>query len=286
MSTAVRIEQSSFVLQVVIESGSSRSTRTLTVEGALLIGRDAEAGLCLDDDLVSRRHAIVRADGAALEVEDVSSNGTLVDGAPLRRARRSVGEECVVCLGASKLTLRRERALPESPFVPLVVVNPEHELNELRRSIHRSLLQQLDLSAFDPLRRDDPTLRPRVLAALRRIVAQRTLPAGASADALVGEMADEALGLGPLEHLLADPQVTEIMVVDPTTIYVERAGKLTLSDRRFTDDERVRAVIERIVTPLGRRVDESSPLVDARLPDGSRVNIIIRPLALRGSCIT
>ena len=76
------------------------------------------------------------------------------------------------------------------------------------------------------------------------------------------------------------------MVVDPSTIYVEIAGKLVKTDARFTDDERVRAVIERIVTPLGRRIDESSPIVDARLKDGSRVNAVIKPLALRGSCIT
>ena len=75
-------------------------------------------------------------------------------------------------------------------------------------------------------------------------------------------------------------------MVDANTIYVEKSGKIERSAARFTDDERVRAVIERIVTPLGRRIDESSPLVDARLPDGSRVNAIIRPLALRGSCIT
>src|SRR5262249_40377214 len=79
---------------------------------------------------------------------------------------------------------------------------------------------------------------------------------------------------------------SEIMVVDPNTIYIEQGGKIILSNARFTDDERVRAVIERIVTPLGRRIDESSPLVDARLKDGSRVNAVIRPIALRGSCIT
>src|SRR5512142_2900294 len=99
-------------------------------------------------------------------------------------------------------------------------------------------------------------------------------------------MADEALGLGPLETLLLDPSISEIMVIDADTIYVERAGRLERAACRFTDETRVRAVIERIVTPLGRRIDESSPLVDARLADGSRVNAIIRPLALRGSCIT
>jgi pilus assembly protein CpaF len=163
--------------------------------------------------------------------------------------------------------------------------NPEIEL---RRQIHKMLLENLDLATLDSAKLDDPSMRPRVLTALRRIVKQmeHRIPPGVDRDTLVGELADEALGLGPLERFLADPNCSEIMVVDPETIYVELAGKLQRTDARFTDDERVRAVIERIVTPLGRRIDESSPLVDARLKDGSRVNAIIRPLALRGSCIT
>ncbi|WP_394847230.1 Flp pilus assembly complex ATPase component TadA [Pendulispora brunnea] len=158
----------------------------------------------------------------------------------------------------------------------------------LRREIHKLLLEHLDLAAMDPSKVDDPSMRPKVLNALRRIIAnlESRLPADTDRDQLIGELTDEALGLGPLERFLADPQITEIMVVDPNTIYIERSGKLTLSETRFTDDERVRAVIERIVTPLGRRIDESSPLVDARLKDGSRVNAVIKPLALRGSCIT
>jgi len=158
----------------------------------------------------------------------------------------------------------------------------------LRRDIHRLLLEHLDLAAMDPSKVDDPSMRPKVLNALRRIVSnlESRIPPDADRDQLIGELTDEALGLGPLERFLADPKITEIMVVDPNTIYIERGGKLTLSETRFTDDERVRAVIERIVTPLGRRIDESSPLVDARLKDGSRVNAVIKPLALRGSCIT
>jgi len=164
-------------------------------------------------------------------------------------------------------------------------VNPEIEL---RRAIHKALLENLDLATIDAAKLDDPSMRPRVLTALRRIVKnlEARIPAGVDKDALVGELADEALGLGPLERFIADPTISEIMVVDPETIYVEQGGRLRRSDARFTDDERVRAVIERIVTPLGRRIDESSPLVDARLKDGSRVNAVIRPLALRGSCIT
>ncbi len=158
----------------------------------------------------------------------------------------------------------------------------------MRREIHAKLLENLDLAKLDAAKIDDPSMRPRVLTALRRIVKQldaRIAP-HLDRDVLIGELADEALGLGPLERFLSDATVSEIMVVDPSTIYIERSGKLIKSDARFTDDERVRAVIERIVTPLGRRIDESSPLVDARLKDGSRVNAIIRPLALRGSCIT
>jgi pilus assembly protein CpaF len=100
------------------------------------------------------------------------------------------------------------------------------------------------------------------------------------------EIIDELLGLGPLEDLMRDEKVTEIMVNGSHTIYIERAGKITLSDRTFNDERHLRTVIERIIAPIGRRVDESSPMVDARLPDGSRVNAIIEPLALNGSTVT
>ncbi len=158
----------------------------------------------------------------------------------------------------------------------------------LRREIHRLLLEHLDLATIDAKKLDDPSMRPKVLNALRRIIVNidARIPPEIDRDGLIGELADEALGLGPLERFLSDGTITEIMVVDPNTIYIEQGGKIILSQARFTDDERVRAVIERIVTPLGRRIDESSPLVDARLKDGSRVNAVIRPIALRGSCIT
>src|SRR4051812_40258627 len=192
------------------------------------------------------------------------------------------------------------RAEPEPPAGPPLAGALEHgseraqaaeqeaEAVAVRREIHRLLLEHLDLGAIEAGKHDSPALRPRVLSALRQIVREldARIAAGVNRDALVGELVDEALGLGPLEKFLSDPSVSEIMVVDPDTIYLEQRGKLTRSGARFTDDERVRAVIERIVTPLGRRIDESSPLVDARLRDGSRVNAVIPPLALRGSAIT
>jgi pilus assembly protein CpaF len=159
---------------------------------------------------------------------------------------------------------------------------------ELRKRIHKMLLEHLDLASLDRNKMDERVMRPKVRAALRRITTElkNDLPPTTDVAALIDEITDEALGLGPLERLLADDTVSEIMVVDPTTIYVERKGKISRTALRFTDDEAVRAVIERIVTPLGRRIDESTPLVDARLRDGSRVNAVIRPLAIKGSCIT
>jgi pilus assembly protein CpaF len=157
-----------------------------------------------------------------------------------------------------------------------------------RRQIHRMLMDHLDLASLDRNKMDERVMRPRVREALARIVKQisRDLPRGTDLEALIEEMTHEALGLGPLEVLLADSTVSEIMVVDPKTIFIERFGQIELTDLRFTDDDAVRSCIERIVTPLGRRIDESSPLVDARLKDGSRVNAVIPPLALRGPCIT
>ena len=268
------------------------------------IGRDSSCTVCIDDPHISRQHLLLCAGVHVLTVEDTSSNGTLAGDRLLRRESVEVPFGTPILLGSHTLLANvappsASRARPEqlSTVPPAARIEPEREPASLsrleaearlRREIHARLVQHLDLANVDSNRLDDPSFRPRVVTALRRIVKslEGELPTGVEPDRLVGEMADEALGLGPLESLLADPDVSEIMVVDANTIYVERKGKLSLTDVRFTDETRVRAVVERIVTPLGRRIDESCPLVDARLPDGSRVNAIIRPLAIRGSCIT
>src|SRR3990172_10058507 len=103
---------------------------------------------------------------------------------------------------------------------------------------------------------------------------------------LVKDIVNEALGLGPLEDFLADPDVTDIMVNNKDEIYVEKKGKLFLTNKKFISDDKMRSVIDRIIAPLGRRIDESTPMVDARLPDGSRINAIIPPLSLGGPMIT
>ena len=103
---------------------------------------------------------------------------------------------------------------------------------------------------------------------------------------IVKEILDEALGLGPLEDMLSDKTISEIMVINPKTIFYEKSGKLKLSETTFTNDRQVLNVIERIVAPIGRRIDEKTPYVDARLADGSRVHAIIPPCAIDGCCIT
>ncbi len=150
------------------------------------------------------------------------------------------------------------------------------------------LLEHLDLVQLERDKMDEERMRPQVVAALRMILdrTRQQLPRGVDEERFIVEMTNEVLGLGPLEALLADRTVSEIMVVDPETIYCERHGVIERTSLRFTDSESARAVIERIVSPLGRRIDESTPYVDARLKDGSRVNAIIPPLALRGPCIT
>jgi pilus assembly protein CpaF len=105
-------------------------------------------------------------------------------------------------------------------------------------------------------------------------------------DVLVESLLDDVLGLGPLEALLEDPEITEIMINHPRQVYIEQRGRLTLSDVVFESDRQLRQVIDRIVSSVGRRVDESSPMVDARLADGSRVNVVVPPLVLKGACMS
>jgi pilus assembly protein CpaF len=118
------------------------------------------------------------------------------------------------------------------------------------------------------------------------VAEERRILTAAGRDALVEAVVDEALGLGPLEALLRDPDVTEVMVCGPARVFVERAGRIAPAPTRFHDDAHLLHVIDRILAPLGRRVDEASPMVDARLPDGSRVNAVIPPLALDGPALT
>jgi pilus assembly protein CpaF len=164
----------------------------------------------------------------------------------------------------------------------------DSERDRLKRWLRGLLLESLDLPSLRAEELEDKALAPRVLQLMDELLDEhaRELPKGLDRGRLRKELADEVLGLGPLEDLLSDVNVSEVMVVDRATIYVEKKGRLELTGQRFSSEDALRSAIERIVTPLGRRIDESTPMVDARLKDGSRVNAIIPPLALRGPCLT
>lgn len=280
-------------------------TETMEVPfvGPIVIGRDGGCHIVLPSAEVSRRHCVVEQTAEGVLLTDMSVNGTLVGSEALRGQSILLPAGTAFRAGPYSIRVGLEVIPSGAPSRELVRHDTHAERDEpvwkrasgtagvavdTRRAIHRTLLDQLDLVSLDRSKMDERVLRPKVNEALRRIVGRlaKDLPADTEIARLVEELSDEALGLGPLEMLLADESVGEIMVVDPHTIYVERRGRIERTTLRFTDDESVRAVIERIVTPLGRRIDESTPLVDARLRDGSRVNAVIRPLAIRGACIT
>ena len=157
-----------------------------------------------------------------------------------------------------------------------------------RNRVHEELLGAMDLRRTDISSMNEEQLRKHVQGLIKEIITELgvKIPEDVDRAKLLKQVLDEAVGLGPLEELLEDESVSEIMVNKFDDIYVERNGKLTRSDITFSSDDAVMSAIERIVSPLGRRIDESSPMVDARLKDGSRVNAIIPPLALRGPCVT
>jgi pilus assembly protein CpaF len=159
--------------------------------------------------------------------------------------------------------------------------------DEWRHFVHEAVLHEMDVRRIDANRMKDDELRANVRLIIREVIqAAKDLPKHIDQKELARQVLDEAVGLGPLEPLLADDSVTEIMVNRHDEIWIERKGQLYISEATFTSDAAVLGAIERIVSPLGRRIDESSPMVDARLKDGSRVNAIIHPLALRGPSLT
>jgi pilus assembly protein CpaF len=154
----------------------------------------------------------------------------------------------------------------------------------LKQRVKMKLISELDPSV-DTSQVEE--VRQRLKSLFEQIIeAENLVLTRAEKERLFQELAADVIGFGPIEPLLQDPTVSEVMVNGPKRIYVERKGKLVLSDVQFDDDEHVRRVIDRIVSPLGRHVDESSPICDARLPDGSRVNIVIPPVSLVGPTVT
>jgi len=302
-----------------------RDPRHFDIEpGIYTVGSDNDCKICLNHASIGGRHAIITLRADACWLEDLgSAGGTLIDGAPVQgRAPVAAGSE--IRLGPFVLVFHLPTAdshppavaTPATPAAPAADAppadaaptlpyasppRPSHPASgaddpnpevarrrSIKQQIHRELVERLDIRRLTASRTNQDELREKARHTLEHIVNDIALklPPGMDPAVIRKEVFDEALGLGPLEDLLADEDVTEIMVNGHDQIFVEKKGRLELTGLTFMDDTSVLAIIERIVSPIGRRIDESQPYVDARLPDGSRVNAIIHPLSLTGPCIT
>jgi pilus assembly protein CpaF len=159
------------------------------------------------------------------------------------------------------------------------------DFEKLKTDVHGTLLSRIDLEKLSSV--DDGRARRAVATMIQEIVGAQKVPLnGVEKERVENDLLDEVFGLGPLEPLLRDPSISDILVNNRNVVYVERRGILEKTPAKFRDDRHLMQVIDRIVSRVGRRVDEASPMVDARLPDGSRVNAIIPPLALDGPCMS
>ena len=305
--------------ELVIRMPDRPETVGRLVPGRYRIGSSPAAHIQISRDEVSSRHAVLIVDPDSVAIEDAgSTNGTFVDGKRVRGGPVPVESGATIAIGHATLELRRlgSRAAPvadraaegESPVASTqarALAVPADESPSLLRisgipyeyrkvvqtfkqRVHEELLKRINLRNLTLSGADPEEVRRQARETIGSVLneSRAGLPSGIDVRVLEEELLNEAVGLGPLEVLLQDEAVTEIMVNGAGSIYVEKAGKLFRTDLMFADDSQLLTAIERIVAPLGRRVDESQPLVDARLPDGSRVNAIIPPLAIDGPSLT
>src|SRR5947207_3807154 len=179
-----------------------------------------------------------------------------------------------------------KRLSDSTPVGPAGPSPRTHELDALRLKIHQQIIEDLGPTLYDR-RFSEDTLQREVEDKLRALLGVVKTPLSeAERTHLVRELADDILGYGPINGLLHDPDITEVMVNGPDRVYIERKGRIIHADASFVDETHVRRIIDKIVAQVGRRIDESTPMVDARLPDGSRVNAVIHPLAIGGPFLT
>ena len=183
----------------------------------------------------------------------------------------------------------RERLIRETAMGPVVGngdgSNGQQSFQEMKSRLHRALINRMDLTKLTAMAPEQ--LNAEVSRLAESLLVSEAMPLSAmEREKLVSEVQHELFGLGPLEPLLADPGISDILVNGPESIYIERRGKLEVTNVAFKDNEHLMRVIERIVSSVGRRIDESSPMVDARLQDGSRVNAIIPPLSIDGPVLS
>ena len=261
---------------------------------------------------VSKLHCVLQAQESTLRIADLgSSNGTFLNGQRIGREFVNVPADSDIEIGSVHIHVGkvqpenrpvRTSAPPTAAFpddsedqfksrilaVSGIPMSARPLVQEIKKQAHSELLIRLNMKRLALNSVSENDLGEKARATIHEILNELSipLPEGVTQEKIENELYHEAIGLGPLEDLIARDDITEIMVNGPDNVYVEHKGVLYKTDTAFADDHQVLAAIERIVSPLGRRIDESSPMVDARLKDGSRVNAIIPPLSLVGPSIT
>ena len=275
------------------EDGSTSEYEVRKTE--VFIGTSSTNDVVLYQPSLSGRHLKLRLENGSTEVVDLESRtGTFVNGVRIEGSQ-ALEEGDTVSLGSYNLCVIPDTAGQETSPQELywdILETAEDRYDEslvpIKQEIHRRLIAFLDLRRMDLKSIEDAELRSTTSRAIWSIMDAMgdTIPDDMDRQNLHKEMLDEVLGLGPIEDLIKDQEITEIMVNRKDQIFVEISGKLYMTNRSFASEESLLGIIERIVSPLGRRIDESVPMVDARLKDGSRVNAIIPPLSLKGPVLT
>jgi pilus assembly protein CpaF len=298
------------MFDIVYQMPGARKKHVSVKTEKCTIGSGRHNDIVIANKHVAKQHAVLYKDPVGIKIDDlgtmtgtwinrerVISHGPIseMDEVVIGTTRLWVSSKIVdsepVVLG-KKVELKAEQPQnSSSDSTSLAVSGDTKKIEEFQywsKLVHTHLLQEMDLRRKDVHSMTDQQLKHETEQLLSRIMQKlsRDIPSTIDQTELRQSVMNEAVGLGPLEKFLDDESITEIMVNNQNEIFIEQAGRLTKSQFRFSSSNAVLSVIERIITPIGRRIDESSPMVDARLKDGSRVNAIIPPLALKGPSLT
>jgi pilus assembly protein CpaF len=299
------------MVEVILKMPGEPDSQLSIPPGQYQVGSSEAAPIQLPFVGVSKLHCVLQASESTLRIADLgSSNGTYLNGQRIGREFVNVPADSDVEIGSVHIHVgslgREANAIQFSQPSPAVPADPEMQfksrilavsgipmsarplVQEIKKQAHNELLARLNMKRLALNSVSENDLEEKARTTIHEILNELSipLPEGVTQEKIENELRNEAIGLGPLEDLIARDDITEIMVNGPDNVYVEHKGVLYKTDTAFADDHQVLAAIERIVSPLGRRIDESSPMVDARLKDGSRVNAIIPPLSLVGPSVT
>ena len=305
------------MMMLKITTGKEKGrTLELTADTPLTIGRSESSGFCIPDKKVSRRHAEIVSDGENVCITDLSSRtGTRVNGRAIaQRTPLCIGD--TIQIGETDLVLEKTEDAQAAPLprttAPakteppvrtektqtqrnLPLYSAQESLAELYSSSMLTLAKRVQTRVLELLNIDaaakeisNSEMRPKVADAVDQILREirHEIPSSVKLDQFRQILLDDLIGLGPLSSLLRDGSISEIMINGPDNLFIESKGLLYRSAAKFNSESHLQAIIQRIVEPLGRHIDAASPMVDARLEDGSRVNAVIPPLALDGSLVT